>query len=89
MILDLLAYISRSFYIFNQVRSRSIYSFSNLYIINLYTRNFYHLVNVLIFIDNKTDNYTKKKSYLYIASNLFLLLLKVLKNNTSYNLISK
>lgn len=46
MILDLV-YISRSFYTFNQVRSKPIEYIVRLRCYCLYIKNFYHLVNIL------------------------------------------
>ena len=46
MILDLV-YMSKDFYIFNQVKSIFMYLLLGLSIINLYIRDFCHLVNAL------------------------------------------
>ena len=46
MILNL-TYISRNLYLFNQVRSRPMYLFSNLDITILHIKGFYYLVNIL------------------------------------------
>ncbi len=48
-----LAFTSKYFYIFNQVKSKSTYLLSNLSAINLYTKSFCHLVNILTFTITK------------------------------------
>ena len=47
MILDLVC-ISKDFYTSNQIRFRFMYLLSNLCATNLYTKDFYYLVNILI-----------------------------------------
>ena len=54
-----LAYISKFFYIFNQIKSKSMYLLLGLDIIKQYIKNLCYFINTLIFIDNKTNIYTK------------------------------
>ena len=61
MISDLV-YINRDFNTFNQVKSRPMYSPSGLSTTSLSTKDLYHLANILKFIVDKTDVYTKEKS---------------------------
>ena len=84
-----LVYTSRSFYISNQVMSKSMYSLLSLDIVGLHSKNFCHLVYALIFIDDKVDIYKREKSQLYLAGHLSLSLQRVLKSSISYNLINK
>ncbi len=57
MILDL-TYISRNFYVSNQVKCRPMYLLSDLNATGLYIRDFYHLVNTLT---HKADIRIKEK----------------------------
>ncbi len=47
-----LAYTSKDFYVLNQIKSKFIYLLSNLDTIGLYTKGFYHPVNVLTSIES-------------------------------------
>ena len=60
MILNLV-YISKNLYTSNQVRFKSIYLLLDLNVVDLYTKSFYYLINILNFIDNKADVCIKEK----------------------------
>ncbi len=60
MILDLV-YTNKDLYTFNQSRSKPIYLLSGLSAASLYAKGLCHLVNTLIFIDNKVNICTAKE----------------------------
>ncbi len=70
---------------------------SNLGIIGLYTKGFYHIINTLNYTKfifrfvkfNKADVDTKKKCLLHPASLLFSLLLRILESNISHDLTNR
>lgn len=81
-----LVFISKNFYISNQVKSIPIYLW-NLKAISLYIRDFYYLVNILTFIEFIIRTIVLTKLYL---SNLLSLLLPIrLKNNIFHNSINE
>ena len=60
MILNLVYYTNKNFYISNQVKSIFIYLLSRLNTTHLYIKSFYQLVNFLTFIIDKANIYIKK-----------------------------